>query len=73
MLTKTDLQAIGELISINISPLGKKIDAIDKRLRKVERSQDESIRFFDRELVRHDKRLKRAEEELNLEPLPWQV
>jgi hypothetical protein len=63
MLTKNDLQQIGTVIDQKLKPIHQKIDKIDKKL-------DTTISYFDTVTTKHQKRLKRIENHLNLPVIP---
>lgn len=77
MLTKKDLQSIGELIDTKLdekleSKLEQKLKPIRKSLKRldsIEKKLDTTIRFFDNTAINHEKRIKRVEKHLNLPAL----
>ena len=66
-LTSQDLQAIGDLIEEKLDQkLTQKLEPIKKDLRKIKKTLDESISFFDHELIDHVCRLDRVENRVGL-------
>ncbi len=78
-LTSKDLQAIGDLIEEKLEAkleekleakldqkLNQKLKPIKKDLRKIKATLDETISFFDRELINHGHRLDRLENRVGL-------
>lgn len=77
-LTSQDLQAIGELIEEKLEAklderfenfeqkFDQKLEPIKKDLRKIKKTLDESISFFDHELIDHGRRLDRVENRVGL-------
>jgi hypothetical protein len=79
-LTPQDLQAIGDLIDQKLEQkldekleekleqkFNQKLAPIKKELRKIKKTLDESISFFDREIVNHSHRLDRLENHVGLQ------
>ncbi len=66
MLTKEDLNAIGELIDTKIhTTLRKELVPIHKKLNKLQNDLTSTIRFFDEGHIDHEKRIKQLEVQCN--------
>lgn len=72
MLTKSDLNQIGNVVDEKLEPVKKDIKYLKKKVNRIDKTLDLVVKKYDEEDVRVQKRVKRIETHLGLTPLPQQ-
>ncbi len=66
MLTKKDLEQIGDVIEAKLEPVKKGVFEVKKRVRKIEKTTDVVAKMFNEDDMKLSRRITRIEDHLGL-------